>query len=225
MRAWPPSSARRAHRPGRRHRDRGRRRGVLPRGARGHPPGDAELRRMDKSPVKRVMIAGGGNIGHRLARRSRSDYQVKVIDRNKRHASGCAASPSCLEERWCCNGDATDEKLLERGEHRRDGPVRALTNDDENNIMSACWPSAWAPARHGADQPPRLRRPHAGRPDRHRDLAGADTIGSLLAHVRRGDVAAVHSLRRGAAEALELVVHGDARSPPRWSAAASRRSA
>ena len=35
------------------------------------------------------------------------------------------------------------------------------------------------------------------------------TIGSLLAYVRQGDVAAVHSLRRGAAEALELVVHGD----------------
>ena len=38
------------------------------------------------------------------------------------------------------------------------------------------------------------------------------TIGSLLAHVRRGDVVAVHSLRRGAAEALELVAHGDANS-------------
>ncbi len=38
------------------------------------------------------------------------------------------------------------------------------------------------------------------------------TIGSLLAHVRRGDVAMVHSLRRGAAEALELVAHGDAKS-------------
>jgi trk system potassium uptake protein TrkA len=35
------------------------------------------------------------------------------------------------------------------------------------------------------------------------------TIGSLLAYVRQGDVAAVHSLRRGAAEALELVAHGD----------------
>ena len=38
------------------------------------------------------------------------------------------------------------------------------------------------------------------------------TIGTLLAHVRRGDVAVVHSLRRGAAEALELVAHGDERS-------------
>ena len=35
------------------------------------------------------------------------------------------------------------------------------------------------------------------------------SIGSLLARVRRGDVAVVHSLRRGAAEAIELVVHGD----------------
>ena len=34
-------------------------------------------------------------------------------------------------------------------------------------------------------------------------------IGELLAYVRRGDVEAVHSLRRGAAEVLELVVRGD----------------
>jgi trk system potassium uptake protein TrkA len=38
------------------------------------------------------------------------------------------------------------------------------------------------------------------------------TIGSLLAHVRRGDVVRVHSLRRGAAEAIEAIIHGDDRS-------------
>jgi len=38
------------------------------------------------------------------------------------------------------------------------------------------------------------------------------TIGSLLAHVRRGDVVRVHSLRRGAAEALEAIVHGNERT-------------
>jgi trk system potassium uptake protein TrkA len=37
-------------------------------------------------------------------------------------------------------------------------------------------------------------------------------IGELLAHVRRGDVAAVYSLRRGASEALEAVVRGDSKS-------------
>jgi len=35
------------------------------------------------------------------------------------------------------------------------------------------------------------------------------TIGSLLTHVRRGDVVNVHSLRRGAAEAMEAIAHGD----------------
>ena len=38
------------------------------------------------------------------------------------------------------------------------------------------------------------------------------TIGSLLAHVRRGDVVKVHSLRRGAAEAMEAIAHGDEES-------------
>jgi len=35
------------------------------------------------------------------------------------------------------------------------------------------------------------------------------TVGSILAHIRRGDVVAVHSLRRGAAEAIEAIAHGD----------------
>jgi trk system potassium uptake protein TrkA len=38
------------------------------------------------------------------------------------------------------------------------------------------------------------------------------TIGSLLTHVRRGDISNVHSLRRGAAEAIEVTAHGDSRS-------------
>ena len=38
------------------------------------------------------------------------------------------------------------------------------------------------------------------------------TIGTLLTHVRRGDIVNVHSLRRGAAEAIEAVAHGDSKS-------------
>jgi len=38
------------------------------------------------------------------------------------------------------------------------------------------------------------------------------TIGSLLAHVRRGDVVRVHALKTGAAEALEAVARGDERT-------------
>jgi trk system potassium uptake protein TrkA len=35
------------------------------------------------------------------------------------------------------------------------------------------------------------------------------TISSLLAHVRKGDVVKVHALRRGRAEAIEAVAHGE----------------
>lgn len=50
------------------------------------------------------------------------------------------------------------------------------------------------------------------------------TLSVLLAHVRKGDVVSVHSLRRGAAEAIEAIAHGDEKSS-RWSAARSATSA
>ena len=38
------------------------------------------------------------------------------------------------------------------------------------------------------------------------------TLGSILTHIRQGDVVRVHSLRRGAAEAIEAIAHGDRNS-------------
>ena len=168
-----------------------------------------ELRRMDK-PVKRVMIAGGGNIGHRVVRALERDYQVKVIDRNKRHAEWLAEN---VRHALVLQGDATDEKLLGDENVDQMDLFLALTNDDENNIMAALLAK-----RMGARRVAALinRRAYAELLQGSQiDIAispAQTSIGTLLAHVRRGDVAAVHSLRRGAAEALELVVHGDAQS-------------
>ena len=168
-----------------------------------------ELRNMDK-PVKRVMIAGGGKIGRRLGETLEKDYQVRIIERNYKASERLAAE---LHKTLVLNGDATDEKLLESESIAEMDMFCALTNDDENNIMAALLAK-----RMGARKVIALinRRAYA-------DLVqsgGIDiaispaqvTIGSLLAYVRQGDVVAVHSLRRGAAEALELVAHGDARS-------------
>ena len=89
----------------------------------------------------------------------------------------------------------------------------ALTNDDEDNIMSALLAKRMGVRKVIAliNRSSYVNLLQEGRID----IAIAPvqaTIGTLLAHVRRGDVAAVHSLRRGAAEALELVAHGDAKS-------------
>src|SRR5437899_6726981 len=86
----------------------------------------------------------------------------------------------------------------------------AVTNDDENNIM-ACLLAK----RMGARRLVALinRRSYVDLLQA-RQIAIAispaqATIGTLLAHVRRGHVTRVHSLRRGVAEALEAGVHED----------------
>ena len=168
-----------------------------------------ELRRMDR-PVKRVMIAGGGNIGLRLALALEDHYSVRVIEYDKRRCELLAAR---LGEALVLNGDTTDEELLENENIAEMDLFVAVTNDDENNIMSSLLAK-----RMGARRVVSLinRRSYvdllqSGQIDIAISPAQA-TIGTLLAHVRRGDVVAVHSLRRGAAEALEAVVHGDRES-------------
>jgi trk system potassium uptake protein TrkA len=165
-----------------------------------------ELRRMDRS-VKRVMVAGGGNIGVRLARALEADYSVRVVEHNKQRCELIAAR---LEKALVLNGDATDEELLEEENIAEMDLFVAVTNDDENNIMSSLLAK-----RMGARRVVALinRRSYVDLVQSAQiDIAispAQATIGKLLAHVRRGDVVAVHSLRRGAAEALEAVVHGD----------------
>ena len=178
----------------------------------------AELRRMDK-PVKRVLIAGGGNIGLRLARALDtgegidwgSGFNVKLIEFNKRrceYLSGHLGHGVLV-----LNGDATDEDLLtDEGVAECDLFI-ALTNDDENNIMSALLAKRLGARRTIA----LINRKSYGdlMQGGQIDIAISPshaTLSNLLRHVRRGDVVAAHSLRRGAAEALEIIAHGDARS-------------
>jgi trk system potassium uptake protein TrkA len=165
-----------------------------------------ELRRMDQ-PVKRVMIAGGGNIGMRLARALEGGYSVRVIEHNKRRCEGLAAK---LNRTLVLNGDATDEELLEQENIAEMDLFVAVTNDDENNIMSCLLAKKMGARRVVAliNRRSYVDLLQSGQIDIAISPAQA-TIGKLLAHVRRGDVVAVHSLRRGAAEALEAVVHGD----------------
>ena len=167
-----------------------------------------ELRRMDR-PVRRVMIAGGGNIGLRLALALEDRYSVRVIEHNKRRCELIAAR---LGEALVLNGDTTDEELLESENIGEMDLFVAVTNDDENNIMSSLLAK-----RMGARRVVSLinRRSYV-------DLlqSGQIDIAISPAHDHRhaararagGDVVARHSLRRGAAEALEAVVHGDRES-------------
>ena len=168
-----------------------------------------QLRRMMK-PVERIMIAGGGNIGLRLAKSLEKRYEIKLIEGRKERAELIANQ---LDNTLVLLGDATDEELLERENIAEMDLFLALTNDDEDNIMSGSLAK-----RLGCERVVALinRRAYAemieGGPIDIGISPAQVSIGALLAHVRQGDVAEVHSLRRGAAEALELVAHGDAKT-------------
>ncbi|NMG76704.1 Trk system potassium transporter TrkA [Aromatoleum diolicum] len=165
-----------------------------------------ELRRSDR-PTRRILIAGGGNIGLRLARSIEEDYNVKVIEVDKHRADLLATQ---LRRALVLRGDTTDEKLLENEGIDETDLFVALTNDDEDNIMSASLAK-----RMGARRTLALinRKSYVdlvqGGPIDIAISPAQTSIGSLLAHVRQGDVVAVHSLRRGAAEALEIIAHGN----------------
>ncbi len=166
----------------------------------------SELRRLDK-PYKRLIFAGGGNIGTRLARVTERDYRVKVIESN---LDRCKQIAETLERTIVLHGDAADEELLLEENIEDTDVFCAVTDDDEANILSAMLAK-----RLGARKAMALINRSA-----YVDLVQSGpidvaispqqaTIGTLLKHVRRGDVVMVHSLRRGAAEAIEAIAHGD----------------
>lgn len=168
----------------------------------------AELRDVDK-PYHRIMIAGGGNIGATLAGRLEKHYQVKVIERSY---DRCRTLSDLLEGSIVLHGSGNEPMLLRQENIENTDVFCALTDNDESNIMMSMLAK-----RLGAKKVITLITNSA-----YADLIGEEidiaispqqiTISSLLAHVRRGDISAVHSLRRGAAEAIELTAHGDARS-------------
>ncbi len=164
-----------------------------------------ELRRSDRA-TRRVIIAGGGNIGLRLAQSIENDYHVKIIEMNALRTETLA---STLEKTLVLRGDSTDEKLLENEGIDETDLFVALTNDEEDNIMSASLAKSMGARRTLAliNRRSYVDLVQSGPIDIA--ISPAQTsIGTLLAHVRRGDVVAVHSLRRGAAEALEIIAHG-----------------
>jgi trk system potassium uptake protein TrkA len=168
-----------------------------------------EMRRLDES-YKRIVIAGGGQIGERLAEAIENRYQVKIIEMNP---ARCRHLSDTLNNTVILQGSSSDRDLLMEENIDNADLFLALTNDDEANIMSSLLAK-----RLGAkkvmtliNNPAYVDLVQGGEIDVAVSPQLA-TIGTLLAHVRRGDIVSVHSLRRGAAEAIEIVAHGDAKS-------------
>ena len=166
----------------------------------------SEMRRAE-APNKRIIIAGGGTIGKGLAKSAEKKFSVKIIEQRKHKALELSEQ---LDDTIVLIGDASDRSLLLEENINETDVFCAVTSDDETNIMSAMLAKSL-----GARKVIALMNNQA-----YADLIEGGnidvvinphqaTLGSILTHIRHGDVVRDHSLRRGAAEAIEAIAHGD----------------
>ncbi len=163
-----------------------------------------ELNKLE-APLKRIIIAGGGHIGKRLGLALENDHQVKIIEKDPRRAKKISNE---LLKCVILKGDCADETLLLDESIDSTDLFCAITDNDGANIISASLAKSL-----GARKTICLLNhisytkllPRTGI-----DVAvlpNQETLGSILKHVRRGDVAQVSSLCGGTAEAIEAIAH------------------
>lgn len=166
----------------------------------------AELRQKKEKPSRNIMIGGGGNIGFHLAKALERDHTVKLVDHNMQQAREVAEQ---LNNTIVIRGDISDKDLLLEENIDEIDLFVAVTNSDEANIISGMLAKKLG-----------VRRVIALVNNQSYveliQLNGIDvaisadsiTTSNLLHHTRQGDTVKAVTLRRGAAEAMEVVAHG-----------------
>ncbi len=162
-----------------------------------------EMRKKEE-PYKYVVIAGGGKIGSALAEQIESNHRVKVIESNAERAKVISEN---LVNTIVLEGNVSDRSLLHEENIEECDVFVALTNDDEANVMSCMLAKEM-----GAHKVIALINNDAYvdlMEGKNIDIAVAPsqiTIGTFLSELAGDEVVKVHSLRRGAAEAIETIV-------------------
>lgn len=161
-----------------------------------------EMRKKEE-PYKKIIIAGGGKVGYRLARKIETNHQVKIIEEDENRSEELSKN---LISTIVLKGNVSDKHLLHEENIENTDVFVAVTNDDEANVMSCLLAkdmgahkvialinnSAYVDLVHG----------------RGVDVAISPseiTIGTFLSELAGDEVVRVHSLRKGAAESIEVI--------------------
>ncbi len=157
---------------------------------------------------KNILIIGGGNIGLNLAKLLETNFEgtrIKIIEKNKKRAEEIANE---LSSSIVINGDGLDEEILKEANIEETETVLALTNDDENNIMSCVL------AEKTGDQKRTIAIVNKSNYSLLQSSLNIDdlvdprmtTVSRIMEHVHRGSIGTVYSLLDGEYEFIEAKI-------------------
>jgi trk system potassium uptake protein TrkA len=158
----------------------------------------------EETEARRIIIVGGGNIGLCLAEELEQRHpqvSARIIEVDRKRAQYVAQR---LSRTMVLHGDGLDPEILEEANVRSAETVVAVSNDDEGNILASLLAK-----RYGCQRAITLINKTTYAP--LVTTLGIDavvspraiTVSTILQHVRRGRIRAVHSLREGFAELIE----------------------
>jgi len=156
------------------------------------------------APVRHVFIVGGGQVGSHLAQAlEKKGLSVRLIERDP---ATCQTLSEVLDKTIVIRGDGTDPELLREENVGEADYFIALTNDEEENILS-CLQARQLGTRQVIT---RINKFH------YIPLVSAigletivssrlSAISAILQHIRQGKVLSVAALKGEDAEALEFI--------------------
>jgi trk/ktr system potassium uptake protein len=158
----------------------------------------------EEPEARRILICGGGNIALLLAQEieaAEAGISIKIIEADAERAATVA---SMLSGTIVLHGDVLDPEILEEANVASTDTVVAVTDDDETNILASLLAK-----RHGAHRAITLLNKSTYEP--LTTMLGIDvvvsprniTASTILQHVRRGRIHAVHTIREGFGELIE----------------------
>ncbi len=161
----------------------------------------------EETQARRVVIAGGGNIGLYVARMLETrepNVRVKVIEQSRKRAVDIAEA---LDRTIVLHGSALSEDVLNEADISSADTLVALTNDDQVNLLTS------ALAKQLGCRSSLCLVNSANYSGMIRSLGidaqvnpRAITVSRVLQHVRRGRIRGVHSIHNGAGEVIEADV-------------------
>ncbi len=159
----------------------------------------------DADAAARVVLVGGGNIGVQVASRlERSGVRAKLIERDRTRAEQAAEA---LERTIVIHGDGLDAQILAEANVEDAHAIVTLTDDDKVNVLTCALAKTLGTPRALAltNDPSFSPLATALKIDAFVNPR-ATTVSTILRHVRRGRIRALHSLRDGEGEVIEAQV-------------------